>query len=546
MEYRIVIRKGKTTETAVVLAKDGIWLHQKNKRSETFTQLSARIPADLKVYREPDPFHDGRYYLRVAFKNSTAIEGEPAELAANLTHISKEYLAQALQILAEKEEAIIKPRVRGFYLFPDGKIRWCDGDQVGVCPDLTTQEGKEEAKQLAQETKESMKHFIVSLMELCKNHPNQKKLITVVASFISLLMTPIRKNLGKETPGLLLYGEPHTGKTTVADFLARGLLGQYLETGGSIHTPARYARLVGSNPILVVDEAEKLFASFAKDSGLVDIFKAIHTTSVKARSVLTKDRQQITEWARAGVIYICNPDTFQIDEAIRRRLIAIYFSEEDKVEKHNITIPDMQKVMKWIAFEIEPRSGKVVEMIRQEKTKADIILLGAQILDWTLPSLAKVIGLGESFVEIVENYIASNPIEIEAENIYHSDHKALAEIMSSIAQIIRRAESVEKAQQEIERMSIAGIMIRNGKVCITKTFVANMKHQIKMTRLAKLLAEEGYHAVYEAIWNGRRTVRAVTIPVNELFFDQAGEKNEIAKPSPDTIQTPPPKYPLPF
>ncbi len=549
MDRKIFIKSTDNRDIYVWIAEDGIWyVSDDGKGSQSLTKLSGRIAKDVMVLREPDPYWDGKKYMRVIFKDGTKIDGTPGVIASELTHLNREHLAQALQLIMDETKPTTWPRVPGFYLDKDG-IFYADEKRIvkyavqalfDINESEIQQMDEEEIEAKVKEATDKLKEKFVpefhKLSQLLASYPDPAKALTVFAGFISLFFTPVRKALRQETPGLLLYGEARTGKTTLCDILLRGMWGLYPETGASAHTPSRFAMLAQEYPIVVVDEAEKLFRSIEKDSGVFDVFKNVHTSAIKARSARTKDLRPLSEWARAGFVYITNPEVFNMDEGIRRRLIAIYFSPNDIIEnKKPIPHFSLKNLMRVLILVVIKYKHEILEKIRSEETEKDFIRTGTEVMrKMNMHPIA----------DRVEEFIEKNPVTLQTEDIYHSDHRAVAEIMHNLAQITRRAETLEEVKKEIEKMTLSGLLVRNGMVCITKNYIANLRHQIKMARLARLLQEQGFKAKYDYVWIRGKSARAVMFPIEDLIPRE--ETLQEVKPSQDSIQHLEPDQPLPF
>lgn len=403
--------KGK--EASIIFAQDGIWLKQKQKRDTVFDFLSARIIKDMEIIREPEPFQD-HIMLRLTFTRGPEMTGSPAELAGQMTHMHKDKLAQAFQIMADRTpNPTIRPQHRGFYFIED-KIKYF-GERKEV-----------NEAELARE-----KDFVLNLIKMYRN---PAKIAAIFAWFVSAMLTPVRKYLVREPFGLLLRGEKRSGKTTFLDVLSRGLLGMYLESGQSIATPARFAKLANSDHIVVaVDEAEKFFRKMEHDTGAVEVFKNVHTTNPVARSILSKDRQQIVEYARCNFAYITNPLTFSIDEATAARLVVITFDRADHVPPESrkpIPRPSLLNLFAHLVKTIEENSDEIIEAIRTEKTQENFMDTGLIILN--------LAGLTE-IAKFAEQYLARNGIELPSDDVFDEETKAVAEITEKIADIIARA-----------------------------------------------------------------------------------------------------------
>ncbi len=484
-------------EASVLFAQDGIWLKQKQKRDTVFDLLSARVIKDMEIIREPEPFQD-HVMLRLTFTRGPEMTGTPGELAGQMTHIHKDKLAQAFQIEADRTpNPTIRPQYRGFYII-DNQIKFFG-----------------ERKEVNETELAGEKDFVLNLIKMYRN---PAKIAAIFAWFVSAMLTPVRKYFVREPFGLLIRGEKRSGKTTFLDVLSRGLLGNYLESGQSIATPARFAKLANSDHIVVaVDEAEKFFRKMEHDTGAVEVFKNVHTTNPVARSILSKDRQQIVEYARCNFAYIINPLTFSVDEATAARLITITFDRADHVPPENrkpIPRPSLLNLFSHLVQVIEENSHEVIEAIKTEKTQENFMDTGLIILN--------LAGLTE-IAKFAEQYLAGNEIELTQDDIFDEETKAVAEITEKIADIIARAARESDIRGFLEKMTIRGLILdKHDRLCLTKNFVAICKNKIKLTRLAEKLQEMGYHAYYGKIRIQDRTVWAVAVPLQEIIGQDVG------------------------
>jgi len=478
----------------IVFSDAGIFLEKIPKKGEkTRIALSNLGISKIIVCEEPPPYKDGRFLSISLEKNQKIlppIVGTPEEIVSRLTHLHKDQLAQALLFYANAAKNVeIAPRSNGFYLV-ENQIRF-----FGKFSEFS-------------EKLEDLEDEIKFLENLILSYPNPSKFALIFVFFVSAMLTPIRKALHVENPGLLIRGERATGKTTFTETVLFSLLGETVESGQSIATPARFARLANTRIITVVDEAEKMFKAAQRDSSVIEIFKAIHTTNAVVRSVLTRDRNIITEYSRANFIYIMNPLTLKIDEAMKRRLMTVVLSKEDHLKKKKpVPRRRLPSLFAHLVDVIQENSEEILDLIRTETSHKDFLDTGLVILNHA--------GL-EDIARLAEDVIAD--ISFEDDDIFDEEAEAVAEVRKRIASMVRGAKNTEEAERRLEQSQIEGIFLRDGYVYITSAFIAGLKTKIKLKQLAEKLREQGLDASYTQLWlKGNQNPRAVKIPLEEVL-----------------------------
>jgi len=485
-----LVFKGKEEITeSIILSRKGIFLEKKTKQNVKYIALSNRKIKKIVVCEEPEPYSNGRF-LRIVTPEKEYVGG-PDEIAAQLSYLHRDKLAQALSFHAYfTKEIEIAPKFPGFYLI-DNKIVFYGNNK---------------------KIKSSLDDDIEFIEKILYSYPNPSKFALVMAFMVSSFLTPVRKALHVECPGLLVRGEKATGKTTFCETVLYGLLEQVVESGQSIATVPRFARIANTNILTVVDEAEKLFANAARyERGIIEIFKLIHTTSAIARTSLTKNREPIVDFARSGFVYVINPLTVEIDEAMQRRLIVLTLDKSDSLKKRH-TIPRrlLPALFERIVNVIEQNSKELVALIKNETTHKAVLDTGLFILN--LAELKNVARLAEEML--------GEDLSLQAEDVFTEESSAVAELKQKISQILRGCKDLREVQNRIKQHNFEGLyMDQDDNICICRGFVAGMRNKISLARLAELLREDGIEAVYSQLWLKGKNFRSVKIPASEILPD---------------------------